>query len=251
MSGLTFMDVLIETHVGLDHLGPGSTEMTLKALGFLDSLDEISHVADMGCGTGRQTRDLARHLSGTITGIDLSPEFIAVFNENTRRLNLQDKIKGVVGSMEELPFRKEEFDLIWSEGAIDSIGFEKGLRYWNNFLKVGGFVAVTSPSWLSAEHPVEVEQFWTDAGSRLDSVEDNISILQDCGYNFIAAFALPKECWIDNYFAPREAAEAALQEKYAGNATVEAYIKSSKREVELYSKYKEHYGYAFYIGKKL
>jgi len=29
---------------------------------------------------------------------------------------------------------KEEFDLIWSEGAIDSIGFEKGLNYWNGFL---------------------------------------------------------------------------------------------------------------------
>ena len=32
-------------------------------------------------------------------------------------------------------YQKEEFDLIWSEGAIDNIGFEKGLNYWNGFLK--------------------------------------------------------------------------------------------------------------------
>ena len=38
-------------------------------------------------------------------------------------------VTGIVGSMENLPFRKEEFDLIWSEGAIDSIGFETGLTH--------------------------------------------------------------------------------------------------------------------------
>jgi len=40
-------------------------------------------------------------------------------------------------------------------------------------------------------------------------------------------------------------------EKYPGNETVERYIESEKYEVELYSKYKQHYGYVFYIGKKV
>ena len=31
--------------------------------------------------------------------------------------------------------------MIWSEGAIDNIGFEKGLSYWRGFLKKGGYVA--------------------------------------------------------------------------------------------------------------
>jgi hypothetical protein len=43
-------------------------------------------------------------------------------------LSLQDRVKGIVGSMENLSFQKEEFDLIWSEGAIAGIGFEKGIR---------------------------------------------------------------------------------------------------------------------------
>jgi len=37
--------------------------------------------------------------------------------------------------MEELPFQDEEFDLIWSEGAIYNIGFERGLNEWRKFLK--------------------------------------------------------------------------------------------------------------------
>jgi hypothetical protein len=54
-----------------------------------------------------------------------------------------------------------------------------------------------------------------------------------------------------NYFTPREAAEKALLEKYTGNKTVEVFIENNKYEVELYSKYKQYYGYVFYIGKKI
>jgi hypothetical protein len=71
------------------------------------------------------------------------------------------------------------------------------------------------------------------------------------GYAFIAAFTLPEKCWTDAYFAPRAAAEEALQTVYPGNRTLESYIKENKCEVELFSKYKQHYGYVFYIGRKM
>ena len=72
--------------------------------------------------------------------------------------------------MEELPFEKNSLDLIWSEGAIDNIGFEKGLSHWRTFLKEDGMIAVTCPSWLTSVHPEEAENFWTDAGSKLISL---------------------------------------------------------------------------------
>jgi len=84
----------------------------------------------------------------------------------------------------------------------------------------------------------------------LDTIEDNISIMQKTGYHFITSFTLPEKCWTDNYFIPREAAGKALLEKYPGNKDVEAYIENDKYEVELYSRYKQYYGYVFYIGKR-
>jgi len=75
--------------------------------------------------------------------------------------------------------------------------------------------------------------------------------MQKAGFTLVAAFALPKECWTEHYFIPREAAEKALLKKYPGNKTLEAYIQDEKYEVELYSKYNQHYGYVFYIGKKI
>jgi len=245
------MDLVVEVHAGLERQGPGSPEMTIKALSFLDNLNTISRAADLACGTGGQTMVLARNITGNIIGVDICPDFINIFNNNAQKLNLQERVNGIVGSMENLPFQKEEFDLIWSEGAVDSIGFEKGIKYWNGFLKKGGYIAVTCPSWFTDERPAEIEKFWVDAVNGLGTIGQNISIMTKTGYDFVAAFTLPEKCWTDNYFIPREAAEKKLLEKYAGNKTVETYINNDKYEVELYSKYKQYYGYAFYIGKKI
>ena len=248
---ISMVDILIGTHAKLERQGPGSPEMTIKALSFLDNPNKILRVADLGCGSGGQTMVLAHHIPGTITGVDQCSELISIFNDSAKKLNLQGRVNGIVGSMENLSFQKEEFDLIWSEGAIDSIGFEKGLTHWSSFLKKNAYVVVTCPSWFTDERPAEIESFWTDAGSRLDTIGDNISIMQKSGYCSVATFTLPEKCWTDNYFIPREAAEKSFLEKYSGNDTVNSYIESSKYEAELYSKYKHYYGYVFYIGKKV
>ncbi|MFA5232094.1 MAG: class I SAM-dependent methyltransferase [Candidatus Paceibacterota bacterium] len=245
------LNLLCELHIGLERQGPGSPEMTLKALGFLDDLNKNPRVADLGCGTGAPTMILAQNIAGNITGVDFLPDFIKVFNENAKKLNLQERVNGIVGSMENLPFRKEEFDLIWSEGAIAGIGFEKGLNYWRDFLKKDGYVALTYESWFTDERPAEIEKWWTDNVPEINTIANNISVMQKAGYIPVAAFTLPEKCWTENYFIPREAAGKVLLEKYAENKAVEDFIEKMKYEAELYSKYKQYYGYVFYIGKKI
>ncbi|MBO4349330.1 MAG: class I SAM-dependent methyltransferase [Proteobacteria bacterium] len=245
------IDLLLEAHIGLDRQGPGSSEVINQALGFLGSPDQFGEIADLGCGTGGQTMILAEHLPGKITGLDMFPSMIGVFNSNAKKKNLENRVKGIVGNMENLPFQQNSLDLIWSEGAIDNIGFREGLSHWRNFLKPSGFLAVSCPSWLTKEHPAEVEQFWSDAGSHLDPIEKNIGIMLDCGYAFIAAFVLPENCWTDNYFYPREKAIQTLLRKYNHSETMKVYAEINRREVDLYMKYKQHYGYVFYIGKAI
>jgi len=246
---ITMLDILIETHIGLQRQGPGSSETTLKALSFVDN--PITRALDLGCGTGGQTMVLAQNIAGTVVGVDELPDFINILNDNANKQNLGDRVTGVVGDATSLSFQKEEFDLIWSEGMIDGIGFERGLTHWNTFLKRYGYIAVTCPSWLANGHPDEVDKFWTDAGSGLDTVAHNTGVMQKCGYSFVASFVLPENCWMDNYYSPRQAAEKSFSEKYPGNKIVEEYVESSNYEMELYSKYKQYYGYVFYIGKKI
>ena len=245
----TFLDLLLEAHIDLERQGPGSPETVLQALGFLRPLDRFERIADLGCGTGGQTMLLAEHLTGTILGLDMFSSFVDVLNEKAKERGLDGRVKGIVGHMEDLPFEKNSLDLIWSEGAIDNIGFREGLSHWRGFLKDGGYVAVSCPSWITKEHPAVVEQFWSDAGSSLAPADANIEALQDCGYEFIAAFVLPEECWTKNYFTPREQAIRKLLVKYDSCDTVKEYAELNRREVELYMDYGQHYGYVFYIGK--
>lgn len=72
--------------------------------------------------------------------------------------------------MDHLPFQNEELDLIWSEGAIYNIGFERGMNEWNRFLKKNGFIAVTEVSWFTPERPAEIEDFWMDAYPEINTI---------------------------------------------------------------------------------
>ena len=247
---LTMLDLLVETHIGLERQGPGSPEATTRALSFVENPGAIRRTADLGCGTGGQTMMLAQHLGGTLVGLDQFPTFIDRFNANAEKQQLQNRVTGLVGSMEDLPFAEGSLDLVWSEGAIDNIGFEKGLTYWNAFLKKDGYVAVTCPSWFTDERPAEVEKLWSEAGSRLDAIADNIAAMQRAGYVPAAAFVLPEVCWTEHYFRPRAAAGQALREKYPGDSTVEEFLEMNRYEEALYDRYKALYGYVFYIGKK-
>jgi ubiquinone/menaquinone biosynthesis C-methylase UbiE len=243
--------LICEYFSSLERQGPGSPEITIKALSFIDNLSKESRIADIGCGTGGQTRVLAQHSPGTITGIDLFPNFIELFNSKAKELKLQDKLKGLVGSMDSLPFHNEELDLIWSEGAIYNIGFERGLREWRTFLKLGGFIVVSEASWFTDERPAEIEEFWMDAYPGIDTIPNKLAQMQKAGYIPLTSFILPENCWIEHFYAPQVAAQEAFLEKHAGNASAEGFIANQRHETQLYNKYKAYYGYVFYIGKKI
>jgi len=244
-------ELICEYFSGLERQGPGSPEVTLKALSFVDHLTADSRIADIGCGTGGQTRVMAAHAPGRITGIDLFPTFIDLFNRQAKQANLQDRLTGLVASMESLPFREEELDLIWSEGAIYNIGFERGLREWRRFLKPGGYIAVSEASWFTAERPLEIDAFWKDAYPGIDTIPNKVAQVQKSGYLPVATFILPDNCWTEHFYAPQVAARDTFLKKHAGNKTAEEFIANERHEAELYRKYKDFYGYVFYVGKKI
>ncbi len=73
--------------------------------------------------------------------------------------------------------------------------------------------------------------------------------MQKAGYIPTASFVLPESCWIDNFYVPQVSTQDDFLKKYKGNKMIEQFIANEKYEAELYYKYKQYYGYVFYIGK--
>jgi len=245
------INLICEYYASVERQGPGSPEITLKALSFIEGLSESSKIADLGCGTGGQTMVLAQNAPGNIIGIDLFPTFIDLFNSNAKELNIQDKVQGIIGSMDALTFQNEELDLIWAEGSIYNIGFERGLKEWKAFLKKGGYIAVTEASWFTDKRPTEIEEFWMDAYPEIDTIPNKVMQMQKAGYVPVAAFILPDICWTEHFYAPQVEAREIFLKNNAGNKAAEGFIANQRHETNLYNKYKDYYGYVFYIGKKI
>jgi ubiquinone/menaquinone biosynthesis C-methylase UbiE len=243
--------LVCEYFSSLERQGPGSEKMTTLALSFINGLTEKSKIADLGCGTGGQTATLAQNTKASFTALDLFPAFIDKLQKRFANMKLSDRVSGIVGSMDELPFADSEFDVIWCEGAIYNIGFKHGLEYWHNFIKTGGYVAVTEASWFTENRPAEIDQFWNEAYPEIDTIPNKVKQMQTAGYIPVATFILPEECWTDNFYTLQKDAQELFLKKHSGNATAENLIKYQRHEAELYSKYKQYYGYVFYIGKKV
>jgi ubiquinone/menaquinone biosynthesis C-methylase UbiE len=68
------------------------------------------HVLDIGSGIGGPARYLVSRFGCRVTGIDLTPEFVAIADELTRMTGLADRAGFQVGSAAALPFADHSFD---------------------------------------------------------------------------------------------------------------------------------------------
>lgn len=245
------MELICEYYARVERQGPGSPEITKKALSFIEGLNEESEIVDLGCGTGGQTMVLAQNTKGKVRGYDLFHRFINIFNSNAEKLGLHERVKGIVGSIDQLPFQKEELDLIWSEGAIYNIGFERGLKEWKQYLKKGGYIAVSEATWFTEERPLEIEDFWMQEYPGIDTIPNKLAQMQKAGYVPLATFILPENCWIKHFYEPQIAAQKAFLEEHTHHQAAIDFIEMQRYEEQLYMKYKEYYGYVFFIGKKI
>jgi ubiquinone/menaquinone biosynthesis C-methylase UbiE len=248
---MTELELIIDLHKNSERQGPGSEKDTLKALDLLNlSTDQNLKVADIGCGSGGQTISLAKNLNGQITAVDLFPEFLNELNEKSQKLGLTDRIVTLEKSMDDLPFKKNEFDLIWSEGAIYNIGFESGLKKWKDYLKVGGYLAVSEITWITQSRPNEIEEFWKSEYPEVDTASNKIKQLENNSYTLVGYFYLNQDSWIETYYKPMQARFENFLKRNDNSELARKIVEDNQAEIDLHQKFKDYYSYGFYIARK-
>lgn len=212
-------------------------------------MDEKTKILDIGCGTDGQTITLAKNTAAQIIAIDMLPQFLEKLIQKAKEHNLINRITAKEMLMDKLNFDENIFDVIWSEGAIYNIGFEKGLFLWRKYLKDDGHIAVSEISWLTDTRPKEIEKYWINAYSEIDTVENKLAVIKKCGFTPVAYFTLDEKCWKD-YYQPLLKNNEAFLKKYNYADKVKEFVEESKLEAELYNRYKDYYSYVFNIAKK-
>jgi ubiquinone/menaquinone biosynthesis C-methylase UbiE len=93
----------------VDEFHIGGRAATIHAVAKM-GLSAKDHVLDVGCGIGGATRYIAQSIGCRVTGIDLTPAYIAAAEELARRTGLADRIAYRVGSALAMPFADAAFD---------------------------------------------------------------------------------------------------------------------------------------------
>ncbi len=241
---------IFEIFDGLPRQGPGNNACTKKAFEMLSSLPAGVRILDIGCGVGMQTVHLARICGDChITATDVYQPYLDKLMENAVKEGVDDRISTVCASMDELPFEAGEFDVIWAEGSIFVIGFEKGLGYWKQFLKDDGYIALTEGTWFTDKPSSEVVQFWQECYPDIKSIPDTEKVIREAGYDLIDSFKLPSSTWYE-FYANLEKRVDDISDNYKGNTEAEEILSFNRKEIEVFRQHPDEYGYTFFILQK-
>jgi len=167
------------------------------------------HVIDVGSGIGGPSRYLAATYGCRVSGVDLTPEFVAAAIGLTQRVGLKERVDFRQGSALALPFPDASFDLAWSQNVAMNIADRP--RYYaemRRVLKPGGRLAIQDVA-QGPGGPVVFPVMWADRPeiSFLRTPDETHSLLEAAGLRVLQ--------WIDN-------SEAALVEAAAERAQMRA-----------------------------
>ncbi len=190
---------------------------------------EKPRILDVGCGSGVPTIELAKLSNGEIIGVDINQSLLDELNRRIEREGLSKRVKTVKCSLFEIGFPDESFDIIWAEGSIRIIGFEKGLKECRRLLKPSGFLVVHD------EIKTVLDKHWK---------------IPSCGYKLVNHFWLPEDVWWTEYYQPLETRIKEIYMKFKDNSEALKILREYQREIDMVKRNPKEHRSAFYIMKK-
>jgi SAM-dependent methyltransferase len=232
----------------LPRQGPGSDESTSRAFSCIPSAARKGTILDIGCGSGMQTLVLARLCPDcSIIALDVYQPFLNDLAIRANKSGLTKNIKIQRVSMDDLPFLENSIDIIWSEGSAFIMGLIPALTYWKKFLKHDGYLIVSDCTWFTDAPSEECRIFWNEIGPDMKNEKDTAASIRAIGYSVISSFRLPAQGWWDHYYTPLRDRMDLLRKKYSNNDEAGIILMALEKEMDIFRKYSDEYGYTFFV----
>ena len=186
LEGLTTTDLAT-----VDEFHIRGRQATLE-LGKRMKLDNGSSVLDIGSGLGGPARTLAEAYGCKVTGIDLTPAFCDAATVMSGWVGLDDRVSYIQGDATDLPFEDDQFDAAMTIHVAMNIRAKDAVyAAAKRVVKPGGIFAVydvlqgeggdvlfpvpwaREPSISHLAKPTEMEGLLTEAGFRINEVDDS------------------------------------------------------------------------------
>jgi SAM-dependent methyltransferase len=208
-------------------------------------------VLDLGCGPGDGSSNLADLTGGHVTAVDLHLPFVKQQAEAARAAGLSHRLDPVCADMRAAPFLDGAFDLIWSEGALYSIGFRQGLDLCARLVRPGGYVAASEAVWTVDAPPDEVRRWWHAEYPDIAPIAEKASDVAGAGLEIVGHFTLPSDAWTVCYYEPIKARLVEFRRAWSGDAVGLEVIAELNEEIEMYERWGHTYSYEFFVGRRL
>ncbi len=236
---------------GLPRQGPGADACTEKMFSMLPDVPAAPKILDIGSGTGAQTLALATLVrDAVITAIDVYQPYLDTLKKNSDDRGLGQQITTKCTSMDDLPFSPGFFDIIWAEGSVFVMGFFEGISYWKNFLKPGGYLALSDLVWFTDMPSPGTIDFFGQEYPAMTTIRSNENQINAAGYTLLSSFNFPDSAWWSNYYDPFEIRLVEFEKIYAGNDEARALVNVSRKEISLFREHSDEYGYRFFLLQK-
>jgi SAM-dependent methyltransferase len=245
-----FWDLFFEVYENLPRQGPGNRACAARALGLCGEMREFPAILDLGCGVGGQTLQLAELTSGSIVAIDSHAPSIQRLQTAIAGRGLSQRVRAMAGDMAHPQQPPGSFDLIWSEGALYSIGLRNALNVCHGLLRPGGYLAFTDAVWRKENPPPAVKASFDLDYPAMGWLDDAVAAIQDCGFELVGHFTLPDEAWWDDFYTPMEARIAELHSDYANDMEALAILDRLAEEPEMHRSYSDFYAYEFFVARR-
>jgi ubiquinone/menaquinone biosynthesis C-methylase UbiE len=218
----------VYAEIDRDHFRQLLLGYTRRAFKLLPELDK-PRILDVGCGSGVPTIELAKLSKGEVVGIDIDQHLLEELDRKIEREGLSNRVETCKCSMVKPCFPNESFEIIWVEGAVQRIGFEKGLKEWRRLLEPNGFLVIHD---------------------EIETVENKLERIPRCGYKLVDYFPLPEDAWWIEYYRPLENRVKGLSEKYKNNSDALRTLEKVQNEMDMVKENPKQHRSAFYIMQK-